>query len=130
MKFTIDHDCHIHSMLSSCSNDPAQSTERILQYAKDNGLKKICITDHFWDERVEGASDWYAPQNFAHISRAKPLPTADGIEFLFGCETDMDKFFTVGVSKERYNDFDFVIIPFPEDYVITSFLPLNNISKL
>ena len=111
MRFTIDHDYHIHSTLSSCSNDPTQSTERILQYAKDNGLKKICITDHFWDERVEGASDWYAPQNFAHISHAKPLPTADGIEFFFGCETDMDKFFTVGVSAERYDEFDFIIIP-------------------
>ena len=39
MRFTVDHDYHIHSTLSSCSNDPAQSTERILQYAKDNGLK-------------------------------------------------------------------------------------------
>ncbi|MBP3370026.1 MAG: PHP domain-containing protein [Clostridia bacterium] len=57
MKYAIDHDYHIHSMLSSCSNDPEQSTERILQYAKENGLKKICITDHFWDERVDGASD-------------------------------------------------------------------------
>ncbi len=111
MKYIIDHDYHIHSELSSCSNDPNQSTERILQYAKDNGLKKICITDHFWDERVEGASDWYAPQNFEHISSAKPLPSADGIEFLFGCETDMDKFFTVGVSPERYDEFDFIVIP-------------------
>ena len=111
MKFTIDHDYHIHSVLSSCSGDPAQSAERLLQYAKDNGLKKICITDHFWDERVAGASDWYAPQNFEHISKAKPLPTEDGIEFCFGAETDMDKFFTVGVDKARYDELDFVIIP-------------------
>ena len=107
MKYVIDHDYHIHSMLSSCSNDP----ERILQYAKDNGLRRICITDHFWDERVAGASGWYSPQDFEHISRAKPLPQAEGIEFLFGCETDMDKFFTVGVSAERFDEFDFVIIP-------------------
>ena len=111
MKFKIDHDYHIHSMLSSCSNDPEQSAERILQYAKDAGLKRICITDHFWDERVAGASGWYAPQNFEHISRAKPLPSAEGIEFLFGAETDMDKFFTVGVDKARYDELDFIIIP-------------------
>ena len=111
MKFTFDHDLHIHSTLSSCSNDPEQSAERILKYAVDNGLKTICITDHFWDRRVAGASDWYAPQDFEHISRIKPLPTADGVEFLFGCETDMDKFFTVGVDATRYDDFDFVIIP-------------------
>ena len=110
MKFTFDHDLHIHSTLSSCSNDPEQSAERILKYAVDNGLKTICITDHFWDSRVAGASDWYAPQNFEHISKIKPLPQADGVQFLFGCETDMDKFLTVGVDAERYNDFDFVII--------------------
>ena len=38
MKFQIDHDYHIHSKLSSCSRDPEQTNERILQYAKENGL--------------------------------------------------------------------------------------------
>ena len=111
MKFTIDHDYHIHSTLSACSNDPEQSTARLLQYALDCGLKRLCITDHFWDERVEGASKWYAPQNFEHISKAKPLPEADGVEFLFGCETEMDKFFTVGLSASRFDEFDFIIVP-------------------
>ena len=111
MKYKIDHDYHIHSMLSSCSRDPEQNAKRILRYAKDKGLERICITDHFWDEKVEGASDWYAPQNYEHISRIKPLPSESGIDFLFGCESDMDKFFKVGVDADRYGDFDFVIIP-------------------
>ena len=111
MRFTFDHDYHIHSGLSSCSNDPEQSPERILAYAKENGLTSICLTDHFWDSAVPGASNWYAPQNFEHISRAKPLPQAEGIEFLFGCETDMDKFLTVGVSEETMDKLDFFIIP-------------------
>ena len=111
MKYKIDHDYHIHSMLSSCSRDPEQNAKRILQYAKDKGLERICITDHFWDEKVEGASDWYAPQNYEHISRIKPLPSESGIDFLFGCESDMDKFFKVGIDADRYGDFDFVIIP-------------------
>ena len=84
MKFTFDHDYHIHSQLSSCSADPGQTARVILQYAIDRGLKKICITDHFWDESVDGASGWYKPQNFEHISKIKPLPQADGVEFLFG----------------------------------------------
>ena len=111
MKFKIDHDYHIHSQLSSCSRDPEQSKERILQYAKDNGLSRICITDHYWDNAVPGASEWYKPQDFDHISKSKPLPQADGIEFLFGCETDMDKNMIVGLPSERFSDFDFVIIP-------------------
>ena len=111
MKYVVDHDYHIHSALSSCSNDPAQSTERILQYAKDNGLKRLVLTDHYWDSAVEGASNWYKPQNFDHISKAKPLPVADGIKFLFGSETDMKQDAVIGLPIERFNDFAFVIIP-------------------
>lgn len=111
MKFTFDHDFHIHSKLSLCSNHPEQTAENILEYAKKNNLKRICITDHFWDENVVGASGWYARQNFEHISKILPLPKTDGIEFLFGAETEFTKELTVGVSKEKFEDFDFVIIP-------------------
>lgn len=111
MNYIFDNDLHIHSKLSLCSNDPEQSCERILQYAKDNNLKTICITDHFWDEDVPGASDWYAKQNYKHISVAKPLPQADGIRFLFGCETELDKHLTLGLSKDKYDLFDFIVIP-------------------
>ena len=111
MRFTFDHDLHIHSQISSCSRDPEQTPERILQYAKDEGLTTVCLTDHYWDRAVEGPSKWYAPQDFDHISQAKPLPQAEGIRFLFGCETEMRKDFTIGIPPERFDDFDFVIIP-------------------
>ena len=84
--------------------------QRILEYAEEYGLNTVCITDHFWDEKLEGASGWYKPQNFEHISLAKPLPQKDGIRFLFGCETEMNRFNTIGVSKERFDEFDFIIV--------------------
>ena len=59
MKFNFDHDYHIHSYLSNCSNDPNQNPKNILEYAKQNNLSELCITDHFWDENVDGASNWY-----------------------------------------------------------------------
>ena len=112
MKYIFDHDFHIHSRLSSCSGDPEQTPERILQYAKDNGLKTICLTDHYWDEEVPGgATGFYEPQNTAHIKQSLPLPQTEGIEFLFGCETDMDKNGVIGLSKEKMNNFDFIVIP-------------------
>lgn len=110
-KFKFDHDLHIHSQLSSCSRDPEQTPERILQYAKDEGLHTVCITDHYWDSAVEGPSKWYAPQDFDHISEAKPLPEAEGIRFLFGCETEMRRDLTLGIPAQRFDDFDFIIIP-------------------
>ena len=109
--FRIDHDLHIHTKLSSCSNDPEQTTERILRYAKDNGFKQIAVTDHFWDETVEGANSWYRPQDFAHIAGSLPLPQADGVRFLFGCEAEMDKEYRLGIARETVDKFDFVIIP-------------------
>ena len=111
MKYKIDHDFHIHSYLSTCSQVPEQNRENIFAYAKKNNLKQICITDHYWDTNVIGASGWYAPQNFEHLSKIKPLPQDNETKFLFGCETDMDKFFTIGIPKERFNDFDFIIVP-------------------
>lgn len=123
MRFKFDSDLHIHSRISLCSGDERQTSERILQYAKDNGLKTVCITDHFWDESVKFGDDirnnpdieyvvnWYREQNFEHISASKPLPQADGIKFLFGCETEMLKDMTLGISKKTFDKFDFVVIP-------------------
>ncbi len=111
MKFKIDHDYHIHSYLSSCSEDPTQTTQALLEYAKKNDLSEICVTDHFWDETVPGASEWYKPQNFAHVSEALPLPQCESVKFLFGCETEIDKYMTLGISEKAMEKFDFIIIP-------------------
>lgn len=113
MRYVFDNDLHIHSRLSLCSNDPEQTTERILRYAAENNLKTICLADHCWDSRVipSDVTECYTVQNPEYISLSKPLPQAEGIEFLFGCETEMDRNFTVGISKERFEEFDFVVIP-------------------
>ncbi|MBQ9117513.1 MAG: hypothetical protein IJY04_10875 [Clostridia bacterium] len=111
MKYTVDHDYHIHSELSSCSRNPEQTPRAILDYAVRNGYKRIVLTDHYWDKAVDGASNWYNPQDFDHISAALPLPQAEGVEFLFGCETEMDRYLTIGIPPERFDDFDFVVIP-------------------
>ena len=111
MKFRIDHDLHIHSQLSSCSNHPQQTTANILAYAESNGLKHICLTDHFWDSDVPGASFWYKPQDYAHLSEALPLPSADGIRFDFGCEGDLDMHLTLGIANDKLDKFDFIVVP-------------------
>ena len=111
MDFPIDHDLHIHTYLSDCSSDPLQTVDALIAYAKKNGLRDICVTDHFWDERVPGASPWYQKQNFAHVCRNLPLPQAEGVRVHFGCETELDKHMTLGISPERMDAFEFIIIP-------------------
>lgn len=111
MKYIVDNDLHIHSHISVCSGVAEQTPQRILEYAKDNNLKTICLTDHFWDETIDGADEFYEVQDYARIQKAKPLPQADGIRFLFGCETELTKDLTIALSKERMDLFDFIIIP-------------------
>lgn len=55
MRFIADQDYHIHSGLSLCSDDPKQTPQAILDFSKKNGFKKICLTDHYWDESVPKA---------------------------------------------------------------------------
>lgn len=111
MKFTFDHDYHIHSQLSLCSNDPLQTPQRILEYAEEFGLHTVAVTDHFWDETVPGATDWYKKQDLAHVSASLPLPQKEGVRFLFGCETDLDRYCKLGISKECRERFDWILIP-------------------
>ncbi len=113
MRYKLDHDLHIHSQISLCSDHPEQTPQRILRYAVENGLKHICLTDHYWDSHLPVANDFdfYTRQDLARIQQALPLPQAEGVTFHFGCETDMDKFFTVGVSKEEIDNFEFIIVP-------------------
>ena len=111
MKFQLDQDYHIHSNISQCSGEAEQTPENILRYARERGLKSIVLTDHFWDEAVPGASNWYSTYHkFSDVSRARPLPVDADVEFLFGCEVDMDKNGVIGISEERYGEFDFIVV--------------------
>lgn len=111
MRFVADHDLHIHSHLSLCSGNPAQNKDAILAYGVKNGLKTLCLTDHMWDPAVPGASGWYARQPYERTCEALPLPQADGVKFLFGCETDQKMDTAIGVSPELMEKLDFIIIP-------------------
>ena len=39
--FSLFQDYHIHTFLSSCSSDPEQTAERILQYGRENGISRV-----------------------------------------------------------------------------------------
>ena len=130
MRFQIDHDLHLHSYLSLCSKSAKQLPQRILDYAVENGLSTIVLTDHYWDEKVPGvafnnsiagARTWYAIQNTKRTDLALPLPQADEVRFLYGCETEMDYDFRIGISKEEVERRAFIIVP-------TTHLHMRNLS--
>ncbi len=110
MRFIVDHDFHIHSTISPCCHDETQTPEAILSYAKENGLKKICLTNHLWDENVKSVGVWHPEQRFDFITKALPLPQDENVKFLFGAEAEMDYKFTLGVSEEHLDCFDFITV--------------------
>ena len=108
---SVTHDLHQHSFMSSCCSDQEMIPQRLLSSAVENGYDTICITDHVWDTLVLGASKWYSEQPIEHIRQSLPLPSAKGIRFCFGCETEYCGGEKLGLAKSSFNLFDFVVIP-------------------
>ena len=121
MPFPIDHDMHCHTVLSSCSSDPAQSVQALLEHAKRRGYTLQCVTDHLWDSAVPGASGWYAPQDIAHVSKNLPLPEDDQVRLVFGCETEFLGGTRLGLDPSHYDAFDFIVIP-PNHFHMKNFV--------
>ena len=119
MRYIIDHDLHIHTRLSKCANDPAQTPEAILDYAEKNNFHTVCITDHFLDEDAKSPlADYehpdivpYAEHTFEYICRSLPLPESKNTRLLFGCEADMSFDEVIAISENRKEFFDFMIVP-------------------
>lgn len=113
----ITHDLHVHTSLSSCSDDPEMTPEYIFSNAAANGYDTICITDHVWDSNVPGASNWYSKQNINHISKSIEqiqsvvIRSNQNMRFYFGCETEYCGGNKLGLSEQSFDLFDFVIIP-------------------
>lgn len=110
MRYIADHDFHIHSTVSRCCKDPAQTPERILRYAVNNNFRKICLTNHFWDEKIKSEAEWIDEHGFSYLTSVLPLPQKVGTEFLFGAELDMDYNGVLGISKERLELLDFATV--------------------
>lgn len=113
MRYQIDNDLHVHTHLSVCSQDEGQTPAAILQHEKARGIKRICIADHYWDAAVPCDTKvnwWYEKQNYDHIAQSLPLPQDPEVEYLFGCEGDVDSRNRVGVPPQRFADFDFIVI--------------------
>ena len=109
----IRQDLHIHTHLSSCSDDPLQIPSNIHAKAMELGLSQICLTDHFWDSSMPGASDWYTLQNLEHIRASLvDFPAATGsTEMFFGCETEFIGGKGIGISHDAAMEMNFVLIP-------------------
>jgi len=103
-------DYHVHTLLSACAKRTALPAEYI-KAAKASGISTLGFTDHLWDNRIEGASQWYIPQTVEHSMKILDmLPEQDHVNVLIGCEADMDKENRIGLSEEGAANFDYVTV--------------------
>jgi len=114
MRFKIDHDYHIHTTVSGCCYDPKQTPENILKFAEERSLSKIVLADHFWDRLSRGDERFcwkqYDSSSMESLETVLPLPESEKVEFLFGCEADMDENFNIGIHKSNYDKFGFIVV--------------------
>ena len=115
----VDHDIHVHTKLSACCSDPAATPFNAIARAADAGLKTIGFANHLWDRAIPGASDWYSPQDLAHILSIRKEIPADtrGVRVLVGCETEYCGGGKVGISPEAARQLDYVLIPFSHTHM-------------
>ncbi len=120
----IAHDIHIHTKLSSCSTDMHATLENYLIKGKELGLKTIGISDHLWDEEVEGASEWYRPQGLKRIleTREKIVNANSDIKVLLGAEAEFANGI-LSVTKENAAKLDYVLIPHSHTHMKGFVLP-------
>ena len=105
-------DLHIHTTLSSCCADPAQTPENILSLLSGRGFRKIAFTDHLWENPSVPPSPWYATQGSARILRmadsARKAAKEHSMTLLIACETDMCAPGKFGITPQIREKFDFV----------------------
>lgn len=109
--FPINHDLHTHTFISECCGDEKLTAAYTIGFAKQNGYDAVCVTDHFWDAGAPGASEWYSPQDLRHVKQSLPLPRADGVRVMFGCETEFCGGTKIGITPACYAEFDMIVVP-------------------
>lgn len=116
MRYLPDHDLHHHSVISPCAHgDTRQIPEAMLAAALADGLSLICLTDHTWDPAVDCPchNTWLdrpVPVSPEKLRENLPLPQSEQCAFVMGCEVDMNRFGTLGISREEMDKFDFIIL--------------------
>jgi len=124
----IQHDVHMHTYLSRCSNDPEFLPPAIIEKSKANGIKVLAFTDHFWDKTMPGGdNNVYRHQDFVHIQKIHSMmpDKVEDIKILFGVETEYYGNGKVGISKETAAKFDHVLVP--TNHTITAFAKENGL---
>lgn len=110
----VRHDIHTHTLFSSCCYDPEATAAAFIEKAHELGHSVFGFSNHIWDEKVPGASNWYRGQTVSYGLEEKYAIPSDthGIKVLFGTETEYCGMTNnLGMLAETAKNFDYVLVP-------------------
>jgi histidinol phosphatase-like PHP family hydrolase len=120
----ITHDIHVHTKFSSCCNDEHALLENYITRAKELGITTLGISDHLWEENVEGASEWYKPQGLNRIwETGETIKKINpDIRVLLGAEAEYAKGI-LSITPESAARLDYVLVPHSHTHMKGFVLP-------
>ena len=115
MKYIVDHNLHIHSLISPCAQPELrcrQTPEAILASSLTTDYHLICVTDHLCDRTAEFVPNVWLELGL-DLEKGRtllPLPQSRQCRFLFGMEVDMDYNDHLAVSAAEMKRLDFLVL--------------------
>lgn len=110
----ITHDFHFHTFYSNDA-DKSATIENYSKAAKETGYKKLGVAEHFWDDKIEGAFNFYKPLTYDHVSQVKAdidKFSNDELKIYYGCEVEYNPAINgPAITEETAEKFDFIIVP-------------------
>lgn len=108
------HDIHTHNVMSLCCGDPNATTENYIREEERLGMKIFGLSNHIWDERVKGCSEWYGAQTIRRSLECKSamkLAAPKNLRCLFGAEAEYYGCYDrLGMTVEGAQNFDYMLV--------------------
>ena len=105
-------DFHVHPGLVSRCAQPEATVQAYLDLCAKEGVTSIGFSDHLWDTDVS-ISRIYEHNSFDKLKEiyATIPQNRNGVKLFVGCETDINAYGEIGISKAHASELDYVLIP-------------------
>lgn len=119
-------DMHTHTFLSACCAEETANAATFIDKAAEVGIQVLGISNHCWDNKMEGASPWYKPQDVEWCLQIHDQIPEDkkGVKLYIGVESEYCGMSDhIGISAENAVKLDYVLIPHTHTHMVNFVIP-------
>lgn len=104
-------DFHVHTGTVSTCARPTATADKYIDLCLQQGISSIGFSDHLWDTDVSQSRMFptNSYENNKKIYQTIPKDTK-GVKVFVGCETDVNVYGQIGITKEHASELDYVLI--------------------